>query len=264
MVTHRLDTLGNVQEFLRQQLLPRRHTALLVALITAFAVRPLIGDVGFAPIGFSIALILLMLVSLYTVQIDELIGERETLLAQRKRRSMIGWLLAIPAVAERIIIAVAPKPQLTTIGLIFWLLFFAYITWNELRAVLRQKEVTAETISMSISIYLLFGLTWGVFYILLYHLQPHAFNFGNSSTSNSSSAQQVFPVLVYFSLTTISTVGFGDITPLTLQARYAAVAEGITGQFYLAILVARLVGLYMSRPAERDAEGPGRKSSEKA
>ena len=43
----------------------------------------------------------------------------------------------------------------------------------------------------------------------------------------------------YFSLTTLSTVGFGDITPVTLQARYAAVAEGITGQFYLAILVAR-------------------------
>ena len=56
--------------------------------------------------------------------------------------------------------------------------------------------------------------------------------------------------MAYFSLTTISTIGFGDITPLTLQARYAAVAEGIAGQFYLAILVARLVGLYMSRPAD--------------
>jgi hypothetical protein len=46
---------------------------------------------------------------------------------------------------------------------------------------------------------------------------------------------------------TVSTIGFGDITPLSLQARYAAVAEGVTGQFYLAILVARLVGLQMSR-----------------
>jgi hypothetical protein len=55
-----------------------------------------------------------------------------------------------------------------------------------------------------------------------------------------------FPILGYFSLTTLSTIGFGDITPLTLQARYAAVAEGITGQFYMAILVARLVGMQMS------------------
>jgi hypothetical protein len=51
-------------------------------------------------------------------------------------------------------------------------------------------------------------------------------------------------VLGYFRLTMLSTIGFGDITPLTLRSRrYAAVAEGISGQFYLVILVARLVGL---------------------
>jgi voltage-gated potassium channel len=64
----------------------------------------------------------------------------------------------------------------------------------------------------------------------------------------------LFPVLGYFSLTTLSTIGFGDITPLTLQARYAAVGEGITGQFYMAILVAQLVGLQMSRSAGRAHE----------
>jgi hypothetical protein len=57
----------------------------------------------------------------------------------------------------------------------------------------------------------------------------------------------VFPVLTYFSLTTLATIGYGDIIPLTLQARYAAVAEGITGQMYLAILVGRLVGLHMNQ-----------------
>jgi voltage-gated potassium channel len=236
---------GQLQEFARRQLLPRRHTVQLVALVVAFAVRPLLVDVGFAPLCFSIALILLMLVSLYTIQVDELVGERESLLAQKKRSSKIGWLLAIPAVVERIAYSVVQNHYLVVTGVIFWLLFFIYITWNELRAVLRQKEVTGETISLSISIYLLFGLTWGLLYIVIYYLQPHAFSFGGSAISGT----EVYPVLVYFSLTTISTVGFGDITPLTLQARYAAVAEGITGQFYLAILVARLVGLYMSRTA---------------
>ena len=70
----------------------------------------------------------------------------------------------------------------------------------------------------------------------------------------SSNEQQSFPILAYFSLTTLSTIGFGDITPVSLQARYAAVAEGITGQFYLAILVARLVGMQMSRSVSRPAE----------
>src|SRR5262249_19010418 len=126
-----------------------------------------------------------------------------------------------------------------------------YITWSELRAILKQKEVTGETISLSISIYMLLGLDWAVFYIVLYYLQPHAFSFGSAAPPPTQS----FPILVYFSLTTISTVGFGDITPLTLQARYAAVAEAITGQFYLAILVARLVGLYMSHKAAEESGG---------
>ena len=71
--------------------------------------------------------------------------------------------------------------------------------------------------------------------------QPEAFHFATPPTSEAHQ----FPI--YFSLSTLSTIGFGDITPPSLQARYAAVAEGISGQFYLAVLVARLVGLHMSR-----------------
>jgi hypothetical protein len=58
--------------------------------------------------------------------------------------------------------------------------------------------------------------------------------------------------MTYFSLTTLSTIGYGDITPVGLQACYAAVAEGITGQLYLAILVVRLVGIQMTAVARRD------------
>jgi voltage-gated potassium channel len=147
-----------------------------------------------------------------------------------------------------------PSPALYLSETILWLLLFVFITWHQLRGVLKQKEITSETISMSISVYLLMGFTWGLFYILLHHVQPNAFNLGSSSPPLSGE-QKFFPVLIYFSLTTLSTIGFGDITPVTMQARYAAVAEGITGQFYLAILVARLVGMQMSKstaPASED------------
>jgi hypothetical protein len=110
---------------------------------------------------------------------------------------------------------------------------------------------------MSISTYLLLGLTCGLFYIVLHDLQPNAFSFGSAGPVTE---QQTIPVLIYFSLTTLSTIGFGDITPVTLQARYAAVAEGITGQFYLAILVARLVGMQMSQSASLQAEHKTRDS----
>jgi voltage-gated potassium channel len=246
--------LGNMREAIHLHLAPRRHTVLLVAIIAAFLVRPLIGDSGAGPVLFSIAMLVLLLVALYNINVDELVGDRETLLAQRRRRSIIAWTLGVPAIAERFAVTFAPSPSLYMAGSILWLLLFAFITWNQLRAVLKQKEITRETISMSISVYLLFGLTFGLFYIVLHDLQPNAFSFGGSPTSGPVSEQQVIPVLIYFSLTTLSTIGFGDITPMTLQARYAAVAEGIAGQFYLAILVARLVGMQMSQSASQHAE----------
>lgn len=228
--------------------LRRRHTALLVAIVVALAVRPVLGDAGVAPVIFSLALLVLLLVALLTIQVDELVGERDVLLAQRKRRTLIGWALAAPAIVERLAMLVFPIQRLFVVGVFSWLLFFSFVTWSELRTLLKHRQVTGETISMSISIYLMIGLTWGVLYVALFELDSQAFNLGASISPAATPESQlhVFPTLVYFSLTTLSTVGFGDITPLTLPARYAAVAEAITGQFYLAILVARLVGMQMS------------------
>ena len=253
--------LAELRRALRIHFLPRRHTVLLGAIISTFAVRPLIGDAGVAPVVYSIAVLFLLLVALYTIQVDELVGEREVLLAQRKRRSIVGWALAVLAIAERLIAIFAPSAELYKAGTICWLLFVAFVTWTELRSVLKQKEITSETISMAISVYLLLGLTWGLLYIVILQYHPQSFNFGASATSTSALSydqQGIFPTLIYFSLTTLATVGYGDITPVTLQARYAAVAEGITGQFYLAILVARLVGMQMSTSMNQDTRNQPR------
>jgi hypothetical protein len=230
--------------------LPRRHTALLVAIVVFIAVRPLIGDAGAARIVFSVALVALLMVALYTIQVDELVGERNRLVAERRRRNIIGWSLAGAAVIERVLTILWSNHALFVIASVCYLLFFGFVAWQELRAVLRQRTITAETISMSISVYLLMGITWGLLYVVIYDRHPHAFSFAGSSEGLTE--QTIFPTLVYFSLTTLSTIGFGDITPVLMQARYAAVAEGITGQFYLAILVARLVGIYMSQSPSRE------------
>ena len=250
--------LTQLRREIRRRLFPHRHTALLVALIAMFLVRPFTGDSGAGPTLTTVAMLLLLMLALYNIDVDELVGDRKTLLAQKRRRNIIAWTLGVPAVVERLVAILAPTHTLYFGGTFLWLLLFAYITWNELRAVLRQKEVTREVISMSISTYLLLGFTCGLFYIFLHDLQPNAFSFGAGAPLSET---QTIPVLIYFSLTTLSTIGFGDITPVTLQARYMAVAEGITGQFYLAILVARLVGMQMTQSsiqhAEQEAIGSG-------
>jgi hypothetical protein len=246
--------LKRLRSLARRHLLPRRHTALLVAIVALFAVRPLIGEAGISPAVFSIALIVLLMVALYAISVDELIGEREALLHQKRRRSLVGWALALVAFADRLAVMIVPNRRLYLFGSISWLLFIAYVTWSELRSVLKQREVTGETIAMSISVYLLLGTAWGLFYIVLFQLQPNAFSFGGSPNPGSgrpAELQPLFPIFIYFSLTTLSTIGFGDIVPVSLQARYCAVAEGIMGQFYLAVLVARLVSLQMSQPRKQ-------------
>jgi hypothetical protein len=246
--------LAQLRDEIRRRLSPRRHSVLLAAIVTAFLVRPFTGDSGAGPPLFTIATMFVLLMALYNIDVDELVGQREILLAQKRRRNIIAWTLAVAAVTERLVSIFAPTHSFHMGGSVLILLLFAYITGSELRAVLKQKEVTREVISMSISTYLLIGLTCGMFYVVLYDLQPNAFSFGSGGPT---SPQQAIPVLIYFSLTTISTIGFGDITPVTLQARYVAVAEGIAGQFYLAILVARLVGMQMSQSASQGTENKG-------
>ena len=209
--------------------------------------RPLIGDGGAGPIVFSIVLVVLLLVALYNINVDELIGERGRLIAQARRRRIVGWVLAAAATMERLALFFVHSRVLNVAGAICWLLFLVFVTLSELRSVLKQRQVTTETISMAISVYLLLAVTLGI--SLHYYFPAAAGSFRESGLPDSSRVfdiQPIFPILGYYSLGTISTIGAGDIAPISLQARYATVAEAITGQFYLAILVARLVGIQMS------------------
>jgi len=224
----------------------RRHTSLLIVVVFALAARPLVGDTGAGPIVYSVTMLLVLVLALLTMQVDEVVGEREILLVQRRRRRMIVLGLACAAVAERLYIIFSPSPRVLLLGTLSWLLFLGFVTWSLLHHLLRQKEITGEAISMSIAIYLLLGLLWALAYAVILEIQPGAFRFADLSMTITSEPVHVQPTLIYFSLTTLTTLGFGDILPVTLLARYTAIAESITGQFYLAILVARLVAMQMS------------------
>ena len=154
---------------------PHRHSALLAAIIAAFAVRPLIGDIGAGSAIFGIALVVLLLVALYNINVDELVGERGRLLAQNRRRRILGWTLATAAAVERVCVIFVRTPMLMLVGSIFWLMFVLFVTLSELRSVLKQKEVTGETICMAVSVYLLLGFTWAFLYAVMFQLHPESF-----------------------------------------------------------------------------------------
>jgi voltage-gated potassium channel Kch len=94
----------------------------------------------------------------------------------------------------------------------------------------------------AVCIFLLLALCWAILYQFLYVLNPDAFS-GIASTPG----QIDFPRFVYFSLVTLTTLGYGDIAPATPLAGILASLEAVVGAFYIAILVAALVGDFMTR-----------------
>ncbi len=111
-----------------------------------------------------------------------------------------------------------------------------------LSSVLRAGTVTRHQIEGAIAAYLLLGLAWAAAYEWLALRDPSAF-----AGLGASGGMQ----WTYYSLVTLTTMGYGDITPVAPMARSLAVAEAITGQMYVAILISRLVALSLTGPGNR-------------
>lgn len=169
--------------------------------------------------------------------------------ADRKRVFFIALLLAVPAIGGRWINHVRPDLVHPAVFLTAALVLIAFVVANLLRFVLRAPSVNAEVLCASISAYLMLGLMWTVAYWLVDQVTPGgAFSFNTNTGKQSMNGFNAF----YFSFITLSTVGYGDITPLSRIARWLAATEAMTGLLYVAVLIARLVSLY-SAPKSDDS-----------
>lgn len=106
-----------------------------------------------------------------------------------------------------------------------------------IRRIFSEKMVTGDTIKGGISVYILLGIWWEVLYSLLWLYCPDAFAISIKHEGGR-------PDFLYFSYSTMTTLGYGDILPRTHIARVLSMIQVLTGQIYLAVFVARLVGLH--------------------
>ena len=167
--------------------------------------------------------------------------------ADRKRVLVIAIVLAIPAIAGRWINHFRPDLIPRAVFLVAGLILLAFVIANLLRFILRAPVVTVEVLCASVAAYLMLGLMWTVAYWLVDQLTPGgAFSFNTSRGAQSMNGFTGF----YFSFITLSTVGYGDITPVSQAARWLAAMEAMTGLLYVAVLIARLVSLYSSAKSE--------------
>jgi len=121
--------------------------------------------------------------------------------------------------------------------------FFALTAARLFSHLQNSRFISQAHLYTAVSIYLLLGATWAALYGVMEALHPGSFQLGTNSTDRQSD-------LLYFSLVTLSTVGYGDIVPLTGEARMLAALEGVTGVLYIAITVAILVSSYRRGPSD--------------
>ena len=126
------------------------------------------------------------------------------------------------------------------------LAFFALVAGTILVHILRVERVSLDAVFGAASVYLLLGLAWGRAFAIVESVVPGSFEVAAGAGRAAEPVSQSISALMYCSFITLTTVGYGDVTPLSPPARALAMLEGLTGQLFIAILVARMVGLHLA------------------
>ncbi len=213
---------------------------LLVALILLFVSAPFFDEF---PGGHLLEAILMTLVLVAAV----------LAVGGRQRTLLIAALLVLPALVFRWTNHLNPSQFAQEAYLCATLVFMLFIVANLFRFILRAPRVNFEVLCAAIAGYLLLGLLWAFAYMILARVVPGSFLVNGTATTAQTLDQLGF---FYFSFVTLTTTGYGDFIPVSQSARMLAVLEAMTGTFYVAVLISRLVALYSRNPP------PGVDSSE--
>jgi hypothetical protein len=203
-----------------------RFLFLLVSILLLLALQPFL--VGFAGLTrlLNLFLTVVLISAVYAV-------------SQKRQTAMIGILLAMPMFLGMWSHQLVSMPRLQLLSLGFGILFLGFIIVHILSYIFHAKQISRDVIYGALVVYLLFGIVWGFAYALLEGLQPGSFHIPAGQT------QEIRSLFFYYSYITLTTLGYGDITPLSAPANSLSLLEAVIGQLYLAVLVARLVGLHI-------------------
>ena len=220
-------------------ILRQRFRAMLLALVMALVVSPVLDEFAFTRFTLDI-LRTLVFVTAFVIIFKE------------KRHRLLAIALAIPTVLGGWSIAYFDEKPLPAFEACFHLIaaiFLAFTVAAILRAVYCDADVTSDNIYGAFCGYLLVGVIFGHCYCIAEALAPGSFSMSDEVANQFQNNPRNRYVLFYFSMITFTTVGYGDITPAAAATRGLAMLEAVAGQFYIAVLVAELIGKRVSQPA---------------
>ncbi|MEJ2429067.1 MAG: potassium channel family protein [Deltaproteobacteria bacterium] len=220
--------------FLRQVYFKRRFHILFVSLLAMILVTPLVQEFVGIHMVWNIFLSAILLSGVHAV-------------SGKKRNVFIASFLALPMLVSVWSEYIVKNNYVVIVGTLCGVAFFAYMIVNILLFIYEQDKVTRDLIVGAAVVYLLMAMMWTFIYRLVETVHP-----GSFAISTTDIHERVR--LTYFSLVTITTLGYGDIVPTTGLASSLATLEAVVGQLYLVTTVAWLVGVRVSQSRERKSE----------
>ena len=211
-----------------QKLRNTRFLLLLILILFMLVLPPFLDQFIQTRILLDIFLTVIFLLIIYTIRL-------------KKSQTIIALIFVLPLIVTTWSAYLVEIKTFSMLTRIFGAFFFAYAAINILRIIVKSEKVTKETIFAAVVAYLLIALMWAFLYMILERVSPGSFSFADKGLWGETMRFE------YLSFVTITTLGYGDITPLTDQASAMVMMEAVIGQIYLVVLVAWLVGMHVSR-----------------
>ena len=217
--------LGQGKKFIKN-----KYTQLLAIIIVLFILAPaLSGTIG--QIMVSLVLTVTIIAIIRTLNL-------------KKREFLLLLTLAVASfgldIQNALRVGIEQNKTFVIVAKVIYILFIlmALVTINQ--KIFSEKKVSGDTIQGGIAVFFLIGIAWALLYVIVYLLDPNAFN-------QLIETVDLFDAMFYFSFTTVTTLGYGDISPISDIARTLANLEAVIGVMYPAIYISRIVALYTTQ-----------------
>lgn len=213
-----------------------RFQYLLIYILALIAIQPLDEAIGEFGLLLDIIISIILISAIYAV-------------SQQTRHTVIGILLAVPLLITIWTNQFYEIRWLQITQTIIGIAFFGFIITIILKFIFNENEIKGDLIAGAAAVYLLLAIAWTYAYRAIEIIQPGSFAMADAQSISHSAA-------LYYSFVTITTLGYGDIFPVTTAAKSCAILEAVVGQLYLVVTVAWLVGVHVSQRLANKANTP--------
>jgi voltage-gated potassium channel len=225
----------------------RKHMALLAALVAMLVAQPLLGHRSVvAGAFFDTVLSGICLYMFFIVFVESW---------QRR----VALLLLLPAFAGNAALYFLPRAAHILPEVLFHVSMVAFLGFTVvviLREILRKNMIHGDDVIGALCGYIIIAMAWASLYTLTYLIAPATFSVNSDIAARLAEWHQRRALFDYLSFTTLMTLGYGDITPIGPPAYTLTWLEVMAGQFYMAVVVAQLVGLKLAQALRAGDPGP--------